>query len=414
MAKGVSPFGRTTYRYSPFVAIFLLGNYHTFIGKISFITGDIITGWLVQRTLDSLGCPEKVRFVSTVVWMLNPYTITMSTRGSFESITSALLVAVLHSVLEDQVVIAAILYGIVTHLRIYPIIFSVPFAFFFFGENKKKNVFGVQYSTRWCGNRRDSRCRYSLISHGSGTKKKPRRYGSFSFAVYSASLFVLLAFANYSVYGFDFLEEAFLYHLHRRDIRHNFSPSFHGEYISPTSTSLGTNWINEIPVTQSHAGLVVQMLGLVPQFATAMLVGMKFAKNLSFALYAQTVAFVALNRVCTAQYFVWYICLFPIVLPGWTALCSGSHGMSNCAQKAKKMQTHGDEKRRRVSLGPGSNNLCRWQVVHVMCLCSAYQLEFHGKAIFGQVWITGILFSFAHASLMANCVKYEQNSLAHA
>ena len=145
MAKGVSPFGRTTYRWSPFVAIFLLGNYHTFIGKISFIAGDIITGWLVQRTLDSLGCPEKVRFVSTVVWLLNPYTITMSTRGSFESITSALLVGVLHSVLENQVVIAAILYGIVTHLRIYPIIFSIPFAFFFFGENKK-NAFGVQDS----------------------------------------------------------------------------------------------------------------------------------------------------------------------------------------------------------------------------------------------------------------------------
>ena len=337
----------------------------------------------------------------------------MSTRGSFESITSALLVGVLHSVLEDQVVIAAILYGIVTHLRIYPIIFSIPFAFFFFGEDKK-NAFGVQYSMWWCGNRRDSRCLYSLISHGSGTKKEPRRCGSFSFAVYSASLFVLLAFANYTVYGFDFLKEAFLYHLHRRDIRHNFSPSFHGEYISPTSTSLGTNWINEIPVTQSHAGLVVQMLSLVPQFATAMLVGMKFAKNLSFALYAQTVAFVAINRVCTAQYFVWYICLLPIVLPGWTGLCSGSHGMSNCAQKAKKMQTRGDEKRRRVSLGPGSNNLCRWQVVHVMCLYSAYQLEFHGKAIFGQVWITGILFSFVHASLMASCVKYEQNSLAHA
>ena len=113
------PIGRT-YRYSPFVAIFLLGI--SFIGKISFIAGDIITGWLVQRTLDSLGC-QRGRFVSTVVWLLNPYTITMSTRGSFESITSALLVGVLHSVLENQVVIAAILYGIVTHLRIYPLIF---------------------------------------------------------------------------------------------------------------------------------------------------------------------------------------------------------------------------------------------------------------------------------------------------
>ena len=200
--QGDLPLGRTTYRYSPFVAIFLLGNYHTFIGKISFITGDIITGWLVQRPLDSLGCPEKVRFVSTVVWMLNPYTITMATRGSFESITSALLVGVLHSVLENQVVIAAILYGIVTHLRIYPIIFSIPFAFFFFGENKK-NAFGVQDSMWWCGNRRDSRCLYSLISRGAGTKTK--EIWQFFICCVFASLFVLLAFANYFIYGFDFL-----------------------------------------------------------------------------------------------------------------------------------------------------------------------------------------------------------------
>ena len=150
MAKGVSPFGRTTYRYSPFVAIFLLGNYHAFIGKISFITGDIITGWLVQRTLDSLGCPEKVRFVSTVVWMLNPYTITMSTRGSFESITSALLVGVLHSVLEDQVVIAAILYGIVTHLRIYPIIFQFHLLSFSLERTRKKCVWrSIQHAVVW-------------------------------------------------------------------------------------------------------------------------------------------------------------------------------------------------------------------------------------------------------------------------
>ena len=32
--------------------------------------------------------------------------------------------------------------------------------------------------------------------------------------------------------GEDFLNEAFLFHLSRTDIRHNFSPSFYGAYLS--------------------------------------------------------------------------------------------------------------------------------------------------------------------------------------
>ena len=413
MALGDSPFGRTTYRYSPFVASFMLVSYNPLIGKILFIVVDVVVGWLVQCTLDSLRCPAKVRLVSTAVWMLNPYTITMSTRGSFESITSLLLLGVLRSVLEDQVMIAAILYGIVTHLRIYPIIFAIPFAIFFGEDNE--SVTGNRFSTRLQVNRQGSSIMLWLPPYGSSSKIKLFTSGSFSFAIYSASLFILLAVVNYSVYGLDFLEDAFIYHLQRKDIRHNFSPFFYGEYVSTSCTAgLENDGSNETPMTNLSALLVLRVLSILPQVATAVLVGVKFAKDLPFALYLQTVGFVALNRVCTAQYFVWYICLIPIVLPGWISLCSGLHDLSSCAQKEHRKQMHVDQKRRGASFRLECGVICRWQVAHVFCLCSAYILEFHGKAIFWQVWTTGILFSFTHASLMVSCVKYEKLNFAYA
>jgi len=44
-------------------------------------------------------------------------------------------------------------------------------------------------------------------------------------------------------------------------------------------------------------------------------VGIKFGqKNLPFAIFLQTVIFVAFNKVITAQYFLWYFGLLPVAL----------------------------------------------------------------------------------------------------
>ena len=52
----------------------------------------------------------------------------------------------------------------------------------------------------------------------------------------------------------------------------------------------------------------------VAQWGSVLFLGLYFARDLPAAMFFQTWAFVAWNRVITAQYFHWYNCLLPLVL----------------------------------------------------------------------------------------------------
>jgi hypothetical protein len=83
------------------------------------------------------------------------------------------------------------------------------------------------------------------------------------------------------------------------DPRHNFSFVWYRTYLTHGQAA---SW--------SHA-----VLGFLPQASILLVLAWVYARDLPFCMFVQTFAFVAFNKVSTAQYFVWFFALLPVALP---------------------------------------------------------------------------------------------------
>lgn len=105
-----------------------------------------------------------------------------------------------------------------------------------------------------------------------------------------------------------FIEHSFSYHLSRIDHRHNFSVY---NTLLHFSSAYGT------------AGSIrAESIAFLPQLLLAVVAipGLLAKQDLAGTMLAQTFAFVTFNKVCTSQYFLWYIVFLPFYLPGSTLL----------------------------------------------------------------------------------------------
>ncbi|CAI0541584.1 unnamed protein product [Linum tenue] len=128
MASGSSPYKRTTYRYSPLLAFLLLPNsvLHRSWGKFIFSASDLLVGYFIYKILKQRKVAEDLCLYSVMVWLLNPFTFTIGTRGNCEPIVCAMILWILICLMNGKIIQAAVWYGLVVHFRIYPIIYSLP------------------------------------------------------------------------------------------------------------------------------------------------------------------------------------------------------------------------------------------------------------------------------------------------
>ncbi|OLQ15257.1 GPI mannosyltransferase 1 [Symbiodinium microadriaticum] len=345
IALGLSPYeGRTAllaaeatrYRYTPLLAFLLLPNVwlHKAWGKLLFSGLDVAAACLLQGILQHKR--SKRISLSLALWLFNPFCFTISTRGSGESVVVLLIYAVIYFLeVRKNWPLAALCYGIAVHWRIYPIVNALPIALFLLGFGRARDFL-------------------QLVGFGCVT----------------AAVLLGLGLACYKLYGHEFIECSYLHHSSRRDPQHNFSV-----YFYPVALHLEGTFNGMVPDLARFAA--------VPQILLCAWLGFAARDELPVAMLLQTLAFVATNKVLTAQYFVWWLCLVPFVLPK----------LESCSRLTRCMLV--------------------WMAAEVHWLLWAYLLEFRQLPVRPAVWVASCLFLLAHINVLCE-VRRGTGPKAHA
>lgn len=377
-----SPFKRHTYRYTPLLALILTPNVflHPAFGKILFSLCDICIGIVIrqiildehQHTFEANAksllkknkrfndkanlkfqmtpnYEQRISFVamfSSFFWLYNPMAMVIATRGNGDAITTLFILVTIYALQKSvrerdslmYVMIAGIMHGMAIHFRLYPVAFSLAY-YLYLGEVAEK-VEKTFWNTIFQFNRKQLLLAFTTI----------------------ATLVGLTAIF-YQKYGYEFLYEAYLYHLVRKDIKHNFSMYFY------------MNLLNTNPM------LIEKILTFLPQFLILLAINVYFGihrKTLGFCIFLQSFIIVAFNPVVTSQYFIWYLALLPICLKNLKSL-KPSLALSYCGL---------------------------WCSVQAVWLYSAYLLEFKGWNTFGFIWIQGLTFFSVNCFIMKILVDH--------
>ncbi|MCO5583725.1 hypothetical protein L7F22_037639 [Adiantum nelumboides] len=354
LARGRSPFDRETYRYSPLLALLLVPNtlFHPSWGKLLFSAADLLAGHMIHKILGLQGFHGKTRQLCTALWLFNPFTFTIGTRGNCEALVCCMILRIIYCLHKGCAVEAAIWYGMVVHFRIYPIIYVISLLIALESGSKvtSKSLQSSYVEDAYFLRKAQIKCPKLSVELFHQNKTR------ILFGAVSGGVFFLLTGVSYYFYRDQFLQEALFYHLTRTDPRHNFSIYFYHIYLH-----------------HSHSfSLVERLVSFVPQFLVQSVLTTYFAKDISFCLFIQTVAFVAFNKVITAQYFVWFFCLVPLILP-------------------------------RTNLTSRQSLLCvlLWGAAQLHWLLWAYTLEFRGYNVFFQLWLASLIFFAANVAVLS-------------
>ena len=126
MASGSSPYLRLTYRYTPLLAALLTPNVvlGEWWGKALFAACDCAVGFMIIRMLQR----HTLAMPLACAWLLNPIVVNVSTRGNAEGFVAIWAVASLYAFERRRYTAAALLLGVATHVKIYPVVYGIPMA----------------------------------------------------------------------------------------------------------------------------------------------------------------------------------------------------------------------------------------------------------------------------------------------
>ena len=199
-------------------------------------------------------------------------------------------------------------------------------------------------------------------------------------------------------WGYPFVHETYLYHLHRLDHRHNFSPYFYQIYLTYPSISTSAATRSSMWRVFIRSPLTSFLTQLVLSLGSGLFF-IRTRRDMIMGWFVQTATFVIFNKVCTSQvcaialsllyveidsesrpqYFLWYMLFLPLIIPRLSWSWPSSVKYLTC-----------------------------WMGTQVLWLSQAYRVEFLGEPIFFRLWICSIIYVVGHCWVLAGIVNSYQ------
>ncbi|VIO93395.1 mannosyltransferase, putative [Brugia malayi] len=342
--RGQSPYKRAAYRYTPLLAWLLtpVVKWPDF-GKFLFCAADVANGFLYfelaacSQTMRKDENKSRMKKSVVVFWLANPLTAIISARGNADVLVCAVVLWTLYLLMRNQWWLAALVYGLLAvHLKLYPIIY-LPSIYL--------SLSNVSLSSGW-------------IDYG---KRLISNMKGYIFVLIFCCSLLTLVIIFYMLYGMPYINEALFYHFYRTDTRHNFSPYFYLLYLTANNAQISR---------------LISFCAFIPQVSLIIYLAFRFHDDLPFCWLITTAVFVSFNKVCTSQYFIWYICLLPI------------------AQRSIEISTV-----EAVYL------IILWFLGQAFWLYPAYLFEFQGLNTFYLIWLSSLFFLTINTGIIVQLIR---------
>ena len=363
VAKLESPYERETYRYTPLLAALMIPNIKIWypIGKFLLSTIDVGVGYLIELVLkyQHKDSKEEKTFndiikgkkdesyygYASLFYLYNPLTVVICTRGSADCIITFLVLLSLIYLEKKNYYLSALIYGFAVHFKLYPIIYAPSlFLYLIYKEYVKDTSQPLEPIQFY------QRILYRIISTIKMVLKNLFTKVALSFVIISSGVFFFFLGIFYKLIGYKFLYEYLLYHLVRKDHRHNYSIFYYTIYLT----------------YDNDFSKYLSLITFLPQMILILTVTLFLYKDINLCLIVLTMIFVHFNKVITAQYFIWYLSLIPLIIH-------------------RNILFNRRNKKAIIMFGI-------WMFFELIWNTFSHKLEYEGKNYFLSMWVVDICF----------------------